>query len=185
MRTRLIPLISPLSAGQKDHRDTAMAEKQAENPEPSEDPEPSADEVEILVVDDPTPGEIGVIDRGLTDHAEQVAEPFGLEKIGILLRDGEENVVGGLIADVYGPHGACHIKDLWVAEALRGCGAGSALMERLEEEVRGRGCRLVHVDTFDFQAQGFYERHGFTVFGSVTYPKTGRTRHFMSKTLAL
>ncbi len=30
-------------------------------------------------------------------------------------------------------------------------------MELAEEEARKRGCHMAYVDTFDFQARGFYE----------------------------
>ena len=49
--------------------------------------------------------------------------------------------------------------------SLRGRGLGSALVRTAEAEARTIGCVGMQVDTFSFQAQPFYERLGFTVFG--------------------
>lgn len=55
----------------------------------------------------------------------------------------------------------------WVAtdEAFRGRGAGRALTEAMEAELRGKGGRLVRVETSSTEAygptHGFYERTHF------------------------
>ena len=54
---------------------------------------------------------------------------------------------------------------LFVPASLRGRGLGSALVRTAEAEARTIGCVGMQVDTFSFQAQPFYERLGFTVFG--------------------
>lgn len=51
-----------------------------------------------------------------------------------------------------------------------------------EEEALRRGAALAHLDTFDFQARGFYERAGYEVFGTLDYP-TGVRRFYMCKAL--
>jgi ribosomal protein S18 acetylase RimI-like enzyme len=52
-----------------------------------------------------------------------------------------------------------YIDVLWVKEESRGDGYGSALLEEMEKIAKEKGCKLVHLDTFDFQAKDFYERH--------------------------
>ncbi len=50
----------------------------------------------------------------------------------------------------------------------RGAGVGSALIEHLEREVRGRGARYIRVETSSTElygsAQRFYQRHAYPVF---------------------
>ena len=75
------------------------------------------------------------------------------------------------------------IKYLWVSGELRGTGIGSELLKLAEEEALSRGARYVFVDTFDFQAPAFYEKHGYQqVFALSDYPCTG-SRHYYTKKL--
>jgi hypothetical protein len=46
-----------------------------------------------------------------------------------------------------------------------------------------RGCVGVWLDTFSFQARGFYEKLGYRVFGEVADYPPGHTRHFLKKSL--
>lgn len=56
------------------------------------------------------------------------------------------------------------LEELYVAPELRGKGIGSAMMARVEEELRARGCGEINinVDEPDTGARRFYERHGFS-----------------------
>lgn len=74
------------------------------------------------------------------------------------------------------------VEILVVPASLRGRGLGSELMRRAEEEALERGCHSVWLDTFEFQARGFYERLGYTCFGELPNYPSG-SRYFMKKTL--
>jgi ribosomal protein S18 acetylase RimI-like enzyme len=62
---------------------------------------------------------------------------------------------------------------------MRGSGLGRHLMRQAEEEARSRSCRGVWLDTYSFQARGFYERLGFVVFGTIEDYPPGQRRIFM------
>ena len=99
----------------------------------------------------------------------------------LLLRDDAGAVVGGLIADTRWHWLLVGI--LWVDDAHRGLGLGSALLCRAEEIAIGRGCQRAALDTAEFQARGFYERAGYRVFGSLDdYPPGSRT-YYLEKSL--
>ncbi len=72
---------------------------------------------------------------------------------------------------------------LFVPDALRGRGVGSDLMTRAETEALTRGCHSAWLDTFEFQARGFYERLGYTCFGELPNYPAGAARYFMKKAL--
>jgi GNAT superfamily N-acetyltransferase len=72
---------------------------------------------------------------------------------------------------------------LLVPERLRGRGLGSELMRRAEDEARARGCHSAWLDTFEFQARGFYERLGYSCFGELPDFPAGFSRYFMKKAL--
>jgi GNAT superfamily N-acetyltransferase len=44
---------------------------------------------------------------------------------------------------------------------------GKRLLEAAEKRALAQGCRQALVDTFDFQAPGFYERQGYELFGAL------------------
>jgi hypothetical protein len=46
-----------------------------------------------------------------------------------------------------------------------------------------RGCRHAYLDTFSFQALGFYEKQGYAVYGQLENFPTGASRYFLKKTL--
>jgi GNAT superfamily N-acetyltransferase len=77
-----------------------------------------------------------------------------------------------------------HIDLLFLPESLRGAGLGSRIMALAEEEAIQRGCTGVWLDTFSFQARGFYERLGYTVFGALEGNPPSPTRFFLTKKLA-
>jgi GNAT superfamily N-acetyltransferase len=78
--------------------------------------------------------------------------------------------------------GALFIPLFWIEEPYRRKGYGRALMAAAEAEGRRRGCELVWLDTYEFQARPFYEKLGFRVFGTLDYP-AGVQRFFMQKAL--
>jgi hypothetical protein len=51
----------------------------------------------------------------------------------------------------------------------------------VEAEASKRGCEYCWLDTFSFQAPGFYEKYGYTRFGELgEYPR-GHKRFFYTK----
>jgi len=97
------------------------------------------------------------------------------------IKEGDE-VVAGILAEVY-CWNIMHVNILWVKEECRGKGYGSALINYAEDIAIKNGSKLVHLDTFDFQARGLYEKLGYTVFGVLEDCPEGHCRYYMSKKL--
>ncbi len=96
-----------------------------------------------------------------------------------LRRDGD--LVGGLVGATF--MGWLSVDGLWVAEGHRGRGHGAALMARAEEEARARGATDSVLDTFSFQAPGFYRKLGYRDFARLDGFPAGGSRHYMTKAL--
>jgi len=56
-------------------------------------------------------------------------------------------------------------------------------MDRAEAIARAHGCVGIWLDTFSFQARGFYEKLGFAVFGTMEDFPPGHQRFFLQKRL--
>ncbi|WP_160672140.1 GNAT family N-acetyltransferase [Clostridium sp. C8-1-8] len=76
-----------------------------------------------------------------------------------------------------------YVDVLWVKEGFRDKGYGSILLKEVEDIAKERGCKLIHLDTFDFQAKDFYLKHGYEVFGILEHCPEGHNRYYLKKTL--
>lgn len=56
-------------------------------------------------------------------------------------------------------------------------------MKMAEREAVQRGCHGAWLDTFEFQARGFYEQLGYVCFGELPNYPLGFARFFMKKML--
>jgi ribosomal protein S18 acetylase RimI-like enzyme len=72
----------------------------------------------------------------------------------------------------------------FLPEDLRGSGVGSTVLRLAEDEARRRGCISAVLFTINFQAPGFYERHGYGVLGTIESLPPGTSRIVMTKRLA-
>lgn len=110
-------------------------------------------------------------------HAETV--PFQTSRFGVRLDDAEDRLVAGLSGVM--AWGWLFIDAVRVHADLRGRGAGRALLAHAERYAAGKGCHLVWLDTF--QAVGFYELVGYSVFGTLEDYPGEQTRWFLRKRL--
>lgn len=95
------------------------------------------------------------------------------------IRDAAGAVQGGMIARISWQW--LYVETIAVAPALRGGGWGSRLMDAAEAVARGRGCTGARLDTYSFQARGFYEKRGYRVVGTIEDCPPGHARHTMAK----
>lgn len=82
-----------------------------------------------------------------------------MQPVRLNARDPGGQVVGGLRAYVFLYW--LRIDVLFVDEAVRGQGVGTALLAEGERLARDHGARHVLLDTFEWQAPRFYARHGY------------------------
>ena len=94
-----------------------------------------------------------------------------------------EEIVGGLWGETN--FGMLYIDLFFLPESMRGAGLGRRLIAQAEQEAIRRGCHGVWLDTFSWQARGFYEKLGYSVFGTLNDYPPGHQRYFMTKTLGV
>jgi ribosomal protein S18 acetylase RimI-like enzyme len=132
------------------------------------------------VQQDPDPELVQLLVRRLVAFNEAVAPPENHVRLGVFASaDGE--LVGGAVG--YTHWDWLFVSHLWVDATHRQSGLGSELMDTIERAAVARGANAAHLDTYDFQALGFYEQRGYRVFGELDDYPPGHTRYFLMTTL--
>ena len=120
--------------------------------------------------------------RPLRAFNESRIGPIKVELLAITLRDPES---GAIMGGLWGSSGAdwLYVDLLVIPETFRGQGLGTELLRQAQEIARKRGCIGVWLHTGSFQAPGFYEKLGFTAFGTVPDYPPGHATIYYSKRL--
>ncbi len=113
-----------------------------------------------------------------TSDVAGMSPPRGVFLVGRI--DGEVIACGGVQ-----PHRTTigEIKRMWIDPAWRGCGLGSRMLGRLEDETARLGYREVYLDTNDalVEAVALYERSGYRTIER--YNDNPYARHWFAKRL--
>lgn len=104
------------------------------------------------------------------------------EKLDKKITDDNGRIIAGCVARMY-CWNVTYIDTLWVDESYRGKGLGAKLLAEVECAAKEKGCYLIHLDTFDFQAKGFYEKQGYEVFGVLEDCPKDHCRYYLKKTI--
>jgi len=134
-----------------------------------------------FVDDNMDKAEADYVTRELIRFADQFTEPRNYREFGLALRDDEGNVVGGIMGNAVWDW--LQISALWVSENLRGKGFGHQLLERAEQWASAQGCRFSRLSTFEFEAKGFYEAHGYEIYAKTDDFPAGHTQYHLAKEL--
>jgi GNAT superfamily N-acetyltransferase len=139
-------------------------------------------EPELVLTDSPDAEARHVIDVRLGDYNAGHAGYWDPRALAVLVRDpASGRCVGGMLGRT--SLGLLFIDLVFLPEDLRGRMIGTRMLRMAEEEALRRGCRGAVLYTINFQAPGFYERHGWREFGRVPCDPPGTSRVFMTKEL--
>ncbi|HUB16006.1 MAG TPA: GNAT family N-acetyltransferase [Acetobacteraceae bacterium] len=129
----------------------------------------------------PAEAQVRFIEDSLVGHnfaATGIGEYF---PVGLFLANARGECLGGLTGYTWG--GWLHVKFLWIASVLRGQGHGTRLMDAAEAFAVEHGCPRATLETFSFQALGFYQKRGYEVFGKLDDYPPGHTKFYLRKAL--
>jgi GNAT superfamily N-acetyltransferase len=136
----------------------------------------------ITVEPDASAADIATVEDGLLAfNVARIGEP-NEEPVRVFVRDGKNRVVGGLLGHIRWRW--LYVGKLWVDEAHRGRGHGAALMAAAERVARKKKCLAVCLDTFEYQARPFYEKLGYTLFGTLEGYPPGYRQYYLMKRLS-
>jgi GNAT superfamily N-acetyltransferase len=141
-----------------------------------------ADFMNITPESDPLSSDAQVIGQTLLHYNLQHVPFFDRKPLILLLRDDNGQVVGGLRGNT-GWHWL-YVEALAIADHVRGQRWGTQLLAAAEREAAARGCHSAYLDTFDFQALPFYQKQGYTLFGTLDGFAGEHKRYFLQKRFA-
>jgi GNAT superfamily N-acetyltransferase len=141
----------------------------------------TADRLPISIDRAPRAEDVAEIRAGLMAYNEAAVGPAVVQPFALYVRDRDGTIRGGLVG--YLAWRWLYVDLLWVDEPLRGNGYGTELLTEAERVAREAGCVAARLDTYEFQARPFYERHGYAVYGVLEgYPADTR-QYFLRKSL--
>ena len=118
------------------------------------------------VIHESTREEVDLVNNCLVDYNFSKVPPMQepvFVSINRVIKGVNGEVLAGINSMIYWDY--LHIDILWVKEAFRTEGFGSILLEEAERVAKGKGCKLITLETFDFQAKDFYLKHGYEIIG--------------------
>ena len=119
--------------------------------------------------------------EGLIRYNRQQAGPLRYSRTVLTVRDRKGKLLGGTILQSYWKE--TYVELLWLSAQARRLGLGRRLIQEAERRARRRGSVLLHLNTYSFQAPGFYEKLGFKRLGGMQGSPAGESRHFYAKKL--
>jgi GNAT superfamily N-acetyltransferase len=135
----------------------------------------------ITLTDAPDPSLKTILADGLANHNEEKVHLRDWRALAVTAHDPDtDELVGGLLGRT--SMGLFFLDVFYLPTKLRGDGMGSAILRMAEVEAARRNCWAATLVTVNFQAPGFYARHGWEEFGRIE-SAPGVERIFMRKTL--
>lgn len=120
-----------------------------------------------------------MIRHGIQDFNQTILKETA-SHFSLFAKETEIIIAGALIWQ----HGdALYIDTLWCSEPYRRQGIGSTLMVMLLDIALTKAVTQIFVDTYDFQAQDFYQTHGFECISIVPRYLLNYNRIFLKKSL--
>jgi len=116
----------------------------------------------------------GRVQSGAADFAT-------IRRLACFARLSGGDVVGGAVGRYWNQ--ACELQQIWVHGDYRRSTVGTRLLRAFEEGARRRGCKLVYLDTFSFQAPEFYRKLGYDVACELTGFPEGASKLIMTRAL--
>ncbi|MFJ7666588.1 GNAT family N-acetyltransferase [Lysinibacillus sp. NPDC097195] len=103
------------------------------------------------------------------------------EEIQLFLKDENNHIRGAILPEIC--WNWLEIHSFLIEENIRKCGFGTKLLVALEDIAFAKQCDFIKVDTLSFQALGFYEKHGYQLFGTLNNVGRDFQHYYLKKDL--
>ncbi len=137
--------------------------------------------MKIDLIESPQQDLVDFLDKKIVEFNHKNRELNERYPIALTVKNDNDELVAGASGVTFGHWLQLNI--LWVSEELRGQDYGSVLLNKIEVAAKERGCKHCLLDTLNFQAMPFYQKHGYKItWTQENYPLTG-CKYFMTKDL--
>ena len=137
--------------------------------------------MKLEVIENPEQDLVDFLNQKIADFNWEHWEVEERLPLAVQLKNENGDVIAGAAARSFGDW--LLLDTLWVSDELRGQNVGTKILNEVESLGKKRGCKRCLLDTLNFQAKPFYEKHGYEVqWVQEGYPKTG-CKYFMVKEL--
>jgi GNAT superfamily N-acetyltransferase len=124
----------------------------------------------------------GFLEARLYEHnCAQIEQDDG-QIFAFVVRNELQEIVAGISGWTWAH--ACEIRDLWVHPSLRVQGYGERLLAAAEQEAQHRGCKIILLASYSFQAPEFYQKHGYELALQLNDFPPGHQYSFLVKRFA-
>lgn len=133
--------------------------------------------IEYSIENNPAASDDKVIRNGIVDFNAQIIKEKS-SHFSVFAKDGTQIIGGALIWE---HSDALYIDVLWCNEQYRKQGIGTTIITMIDDAAKNKGLPKIFVDTYEFQAQDFYKKHGFYCIGTIPKYLKDYDRIFMRK----
>lgn len=135
----------------------------------------------LVVEDQPSEHDLEFLEDQINRYNMAQVAAFDGRRLAIFVRDEQQMIVAGISGYTWA--GMCEIQFLWVADELRGQSYGSRLLQAAEQEAQARGCQVIILSSYSFQAPGFYRQRGYSQTGQIDGCPPEHTNYYFKKML--
>ena len=132
---------------------------------------------EYVIDNSPSASDDQIIRNGIVNFNSQTINEKATH-FSVFAKDGNQIIGGALIWE---HSDALYIDVLWCNEQYRKQGIGTKIITMIDDAAKNKGLPKIFVDTYEFQARAFYEKHGFYCIGTITKYLKDYDRIFMRK----
>jgi GNAT superfamily N-acetyltransferase len=127
----------------------------------------------------PSPQDLQFLEDRLYEYNSwQVGREDG-QLFAFFIRDDQQQVLAGLSGWTWAE--ACEVQSLWVHPDWRRKGYGRELLAAAEQEARARGCKVILITSYSFQAPAFYQKCGYELVFQLNNFPPGHTHCILVK----
>ncbi|MGM9451960.1 GNAT family N-acetyltransferase [Legionella bozemanae] len=132
---------------------------------------------EYVIDNNPCASDDKIIRDGIVNFNSQTINEKATH-FSIFVKDSNQIIGGALIWE---HSDALYIDVLWCDESYRKKGVGTKIISMIDDVAINKKISKIFVDTYAFQAQAFYQKHGFYCIGTIPEYLLGHNRMFMRK----
>ncbi|SRR5579883_1814892 len=120
-----------------------------------------------------------LLGKSLKQYNESIIGIYEYKPFTIYLTNDENDVLGGIKGEILDK--VCMVQIVWIHELERNKKHGTALFKKLESFAKENHCKIIQLDTAEFQAKPFYEKIGYSVVAILPENFKGYTTYIMRK----